>query len=108
MTLIGPALLVIGTFVGGFVGIGLLSRLARWLLKRLGDNLDRVFAAQGLALATATVIGGYGFAAPAGTPQFLQAFETYLIPCVAWLAIDILALRGRKATREVKDIDAFK
>ncbi len=86
----------LGAIVGALVGSYLLSRLALWLLKAMGDKRDRILGAHGATFAFVTVAGGYGYA-DGGEPQFLHAAEIYILPIILWLAIDLLALRGRRA-----------
>ena len=84
-----------GSFVGGLIGIFLLSRLALWALKRLGDNERKIFIAHAVTLATAVLLGGFGFADARG-PRFLYAVSLYVIPSLIWLGVDLLALKGRR------------
>jgi hypothetical protein len=86
----------VGTFVGALLAIGLLSRLALWILKRVGDTSMRVLIAHGLTLCFATVIAGYGFG-EAGKPRFGYAFTVYGLATLVWLAIDLLGVKGRRA-----------
>ncbi len=53
---------LIGAALGGLVIMFLLSRLALWLLKRMGDTARRVLIAHGLAFSMATLLGAFGFA----------------------------------------------
>ena len=87
---------LISLIVGAAVATLLISRLTMWLFKWLGDNERRLLVAHGASFGLATVLAGFGLA-NGGAPQFLNAAATYLLPSVAWLVMDWLALRGRRA-----------
>jgi hypothetical protein len=87
---------LIGGFIGGLVGMFLLSRLTLWLFKQLGDNEKRILAAHATAYAIAVTAGGFGFAS-GGSPRFLYSGGLYVIPTLIWLVVDLLGLKGRRA-----------
>lgn len=85
----------IGSFIGALAAIFLLSRLAFWLLKRLGDNERRIFVGHGATFAAAVLLAGLGFGDDRG-PRFLYAASVYALPTLIWVGIDLLALKGRR------------
>ena len=87
----------LGQFTGGLVIcliiIGVLSRvLRRWL----HGEPTRLFVSFFVALAIASVIGGYGYADDKSQPAFATAFAVYLGPAsLAGFLIALGALRGK-------------
>lgn len=85
----------IGSFIGALAAMFLLSRLALWLLKLLGDNERRIFVAHVATFAMAVLLAGFGFGDERG-PRFLYAASVYAIPTLIWVGVDLLALKGRR------------
>jgi hypothetical protein len=92
----------IGAFIGALVAIGLLSRLALWALKRMGDTPARVLVAHGVTLCFATIAAGYGFA-DAGGPRFGYALTLYGLATLIVLVLDLLGVKGRQTKRQAAD-----
>jgi hypothetical protein len=86
--------------IGGVVAMWLLSRLMLWIFKRLGDNEKRIYVAHLVAYGLAAGLGGLGFA-NGGPPRFLHAAGVYIVPVLLWLAVDLLALKGRRAKGQI-------
>ena len=86
--------------VGTLVPAGILSALFIWGFGRLGFNDTlRLMAATVLALLVATVVGAYG-TADGGPPNFEAAFESYVLPQIAWTLVWFFILRGRRLKRQ--------
>lgn len=89
---------MLGQFTGGLVAMLILSRITMWALKGVGDNPRRIGLAHALAFALAIVLGGFGFA-DGGAPRFGYAAASYALPALIVLAVDFLALKGRRSRR---------
>jgi hypothetical protein len=88
---------ILATFFGAFLGMGLISRLALWLTKRLGKDTPRhLMVAHGIAIAFATVLAGFGQAEDGGPPRFLYAFLLYGGADLLWIVLDVLGAKGRR------------
>jgi hypothetical protein len=87
---------LIGQILGSLVGMFLLSRLTLWIFKRMEDGKRRILLAHGSAFLAAVVLGGLGFADESG-PRFLYSASLYFVPTLVWGAVDLLALKGRRA-----------
>jgi hypothetical protein len=87
----------IGLIVGAVVFGYLWSRLWLWLVGRVVKIEPRRMAiAYGVAWLTAVLLGAFGFAVD-GTPAWARSLLTYTPALALWLAVDLLALRGRSA-----------
>ncbi len=86
-----------GSLIGGFVMVGLVSRVLERTLFRKAVARVRILAPNVSALMLATVIGGLGMVNTRSS-QFVQAFVGYLIPTVLWIIID--TVRETKARSE--------
>jgi hypothetical protein len=88
----------IGGVLGALAITYLLTRLALWLLKRMGDDTRRILVAYAAVFVFSVMAGGYGLA-NGGTPDFLRPALLYGLPLLLWLVVDFLALKGRRARR---------
>lgn len=84
----------IGGVIGTIFGMLLLTRLTLWMFKKLGDNDRRIFVATAAAYAIAVVVRA-GVDTYDGA--FVDAALVYAIPTMLWLAVDLRALKGRRA-----------
>ena len=87
---------LVGLVFGALLITYLFGRLMRWLLRSMGDTPQRIFTANALAYAIAIPFADYGLA-DGGPPKFLLAFEYYTAAQLVWLAVDLVALKGRRA-----------
>ncbi len=83
-------------FFGAVVVMFLLSRVSLWLFSSLGDGLGRVALAHAVALAAATIGGGFMFA-EGGMPRFSAAFASYCLPAAFCAAFDLMRLWRHRA-----------
>lgn len=75
-------------FIGSLVPTFLVSRLFLYLFKRWDGGWLKILVAHVGSISIAAVIAGYGFA-DGGEPKFLYAFDSYLLPQLFWLGIDL-------------------
>lgn len=87
---------LVGFYLGAAAITLLLSRLMLWLLKRMGDNERRILVAHAVVLALSVTLAAFG-QANGGPPNFVYGLLAYGPPVLVWLAVDMLALRGRRA-----------
>lgn len=97
-----PPAYVFGAWVGALVATFLITRIALWALKRVGDNERRIYLAYVIAFAIAVALGGFGYA-DGGPPRFGYAAMMYSLPPVAWLIVDLFALKGRRSQRSISN-----
>lgn len=87
----------LGGIFGAFVGIYLVSRLFLWILKWLGDTGPRIGLAHGVTLTLALVLWTFF---PAGTAARGEwTWLAYVLASAVWLAVDLVALKGRRVSR---------
>lgn len=85
----------LGGIFGAFVGIYLVSRLFLRVLKRLGDTLTRIVSAHAITLTLALVLWTSSPASEVAGNEW--TWSTYVMVSTVLLALDLLALRGRRA-----------
>ncbi len=83
----------LGGIFGALVGIYLVTRLFLWAFKRLGDTLIRIVSAHAVALALAL----WTFFPASGVTGNERTWLTYVLASMLWLAVDLFALKGRRA-----------
>lgn len=88
---------VLALLIGALIPALLLSRIFLWLLpKRLVGGYLRPILANAASLAGCIILGGFGTADGGGFAG-AQAFTTYLLPQMLWLAFDLWRYRRRKS-----------
>ena len=87
----------VGQFVGGVVGIALLSLLLRLIFRRFLDGNALIIATVFSAVAVATFLYAFG-SADGGPPNFGGGFAQYGIGGVIVLILWLLKARGRKSS----------
>jgi predicted membrane channel-forming protein YqfA (hemolysin III family) len=94
---------LLGSLVGAFLIMGLLSRIAMRLLnKPMGDTPMRICVAAGAAYVVGIILYGMGNA-DGGPWNPDSSLYFYLIAAVAWVALDFRGLANRQeAARRAK------
>ncbi len=88
----------IGFFIGGFVILFLLSSLVPLVFRTRRRTYSAVLFSTLVALAVATVLGGYGMSEGNG-PVFETAFRAYLFPAVMVLLVRLVQARRNQAAK---------
>jgi hypothetical protein len=89
------------TLLGALIATFAISRFFGWILKRRVPDPSKLLVANAATLAFATVVSGYGFAAPGAPPVFAVGFATYVLPVLAWTAYDFARWKMRKETGQL-------
>lgn len=93
----------IGQFFGAFLFIYVFSRLFLWIARKILKTgllqTRHLILCHTISLTAATLLGGWGFA-DGGSPKFLQAFYTYLVPELLWFAIDIFQKKKKAISHD--------
>ncbi len=87
----------LGGIFGAFVGIYLVSRLFLRVLKRLGDTLTRIVSAHAITLTLALALVLWTSSPASEVAGNEWTWSTYVMVSTVLLALDLLALRGRRA-----------
>jgi hypothetical protein len=83
-------------FFGALVAAGVVRLFFIWLLRKWNGSYWKALATNALSLAVITLVAGWGLA-DGGEPVYAQAFMSYVIPQIVWLAFDLgRASRDRK------------
>jgi len=86
---------LLGFFIGALITTYFVSRLYLWLTKSWDGGATRLFIVHGASLLTAGFLGGLGMA-DGGAFAGGRAVAAYALPQAFWLAVDLVALRGRR------------
>lgn len=86
-----PVVVMVSSMIGGLLGVFLLSRLAQFLLKPMGDGLPRLVIADIVTLGI--VLGITHFTMPG---QFGLSLLNYGVPTIAVLAFDLWLFVNRR------------
>lgn len=87
----------LGGIFGAFVGIYLVSRVFLWIIERLGDTGPRIGLAHGITLALSLVLWTFFPSGNAAGGEWI--WLAYVLASAVWLAVDLVALKGRRASR---------
>ena len=85
-----------GLFLGAFVGVGLFTRLIKWLLRKKVPGMNGIIIA---ALATLLL---YTVTNAGMSSNFYSTFLIYFIATIIWLLVDIIMLRKQKRKTTVE------
>lgn len=86
---------LLGSIAGALVVTYLLSALAVWLFRKMGDRPARLFAAFGAAFAVMFVLSGLG-SADGGPFNPWKNLPFYSLGFAVWLAVQWLGMKGRQ------------
>lgn len=86
----------IATTLGGFIGVGIISRLLLLLVKSWRARYAPVIAVNVVSFLIAVLIAGMGMA-DGGPFAPLHAATVYAIPQLAWLGIDLYRAKSGKS-----------
>ena len=87
----------LGFWIGAFIILYLVSALVLLAFRDKKYTYQAVTISTLIALAIATLLGGYGLS-EGGGPVFMAAFINYFVPAVAVLIVNLLRV-SRKQTR---------
>ena len=94
----------LGMWVGAFVILYLVSALVLLSFRDKKSTYQAVTIATLIALAIATLLGGYGFS-EGGGPVFMAAFINYAIPAVAVLIVNLIKVNRHQTKAHVSDAE---
>jgi uncharacterized membrane protein len=94
-----------GAMVGGVIAIYLLTRLVLLVFRDKKHEIKFIIISAVVALAIATVLGGFGFA-DGNQPDFVLSFSMYVIPTVLVVVIEAIRVKLGKSKDKLNQEDS--
>lgn len=83
----------VGTILGGIVGVFLLSRIVWWMARRWPNTARKAVLLDTLSYVVVIVVASFGMSLD-GSPAVALAAQTYVLPYLVVLVLDLLRIRG--------------